>query len=482
MKKIVVCGLIAAAMIFLSAQLSGLGGNSALSDVTPTQNDSIPGGAGSSGPLYIPFSNQREGNPALGYTYVVEGDYLRSGIPYELFLMGYGKDKHHYLKRDSANKEIPYNFTAVKAYNGTVVVVPNCLQCHAQIFGDSLIIGLGSTDIDFTVNQRANTQALKAILKTFSGKNSAKYAAAADFIQVTSAIYPWLRTDVKGANAADRLAALLAAHRDPSTLHWSDTPRMSIPDRVIPTDVPAWWLLKKKHAMFFNGFGRGDFGKFLMASNLLTVKDSSEANEVDRHIPNVLSWLLTLEPPRYPYPVDTSLASSGHRIFSASCARCHGNYGSGESYPNLLIPERIIGTDSLLYKSNFQYPQFIEWFNQSWFSSGPYPAKLVPFDGYIAPPLDGVWVTAPYFHNGSVPTLEAVLNSKLRPKYWTRYNGTKTTYDFDHVGWKYTERTEPGGSTVYNTTLPGYGNYGHTFGDRLTGPERKAVIEYLKTL
>jgi hypothetical protein len=40
----------------------------------------------------------------------------------------------------------------------------------------------------------------------------------------------------------------------------------------------------------------------------------------------------------------------------------------------------------------------------------------------------------------------------------------------------------PEGTTVYNTTLPGYGHYGHTFGDNLTGRERKAIIEYLKTL
>ena len=42
--------------------------------------------------------------------------------------------------------------------------------------------------------------------------------------------------------------------------------------------------------------------------------------------------------------------------------------------------------------------------------------------------------------------------------------------------------TDRGGTTVYNTHLPGYGNYGHTYGDKLTSSERKALIEYLKTL
>ena len=73
------------------------------------------------------------------------------------------------------------------------------------------------------------------------------------------------------------------------------------------------------------------------------------------------------------------------------------------------------------------------------------------------------------------------MNSKLRPKYWER-NFNDPRYDYDKVGWQYQSLEKPGGSTVYNTELPGYGNYGHYFGDELTDAERKAVIEYLKTL
>ncbi len=137
MKKIGVCSVIAVALFLLSMKLSSMGQS------TTPETDSIPAAGAATRPVYIPESPQRSGDPALGYTYVVEGDYLRSGIPYDLFILGYGKDRAHYLKRDSANREIPYNFTAVKAYNGLTVVVPNCLQCHAQVFGDSLIVGLG---------------------------------------------------------------------------------------------------------------------------------------------------------------------------------------------------------------------------------------------------------------------------------------------------------------------------------------------------
>jgi cytochrome c peroxidase len=89
-----------------------------------------------------------------------------------------------------------------------------------------------------------------------------------------------------------------------------------------------------------------------------------------------------------------------------NCSKCHGSYGKGGKFPNLLIPESEIQTDSFLYKSNYQSYQFIEWFNNSWFAMGDHPARLEPFNGYIAPPLDGVWITAPYLHNGSVPDLE----------------------------------------------------------------------------
>ena len=233
--------------------------------------------------------------------------------------------------------------------------------------------------------------------------------------------------------------------------------------------------------MFYNGFGRGDFSRFLMASNLLTVNDTSESREVDAHFNDVLAYINSLKPPPYPGKINKPLAKQGGILYIKNCSKCHGTNGEGGEYPNLLIPESVIRTDSLLFTSNYQSEQFVDWFNNSWFSKGDHPARLEPFHGYIAPPLDGIWITAPYFHNGSVPTLEGVLNSKVRPRYWAR-DFDATQYDYEKLGWTFEVRDAPGGTTVYNTDLPGYGNYGHYFGDRLTTKERKAIIEYLKTL
>jgi hypothetical protein len=141
----------------------------------------------------------------------------------------------------------------------------------------------------------------------------------------------------------------------------------------------------------------------------------------------------------------------------------------------------MIGTDSLLLKYYSLNKGYEDWYNKSWYATAYEPAFTKPQYGYVAQPLDGIWATAPYFHNGSIPTIEAVLNSKIRPRYWKR-NFNKQEYNYESPGWKYKTLRNPAGKKTYNTDIPGYGNYGHYFGDKLTASERQAVIEYLKTL
>ncbi len=432
-------------------------------------------------PTFIPPSKQRAGDAAKGFEYLTTGDYLKSGIPYSFFVMGAPKDTNNYLNRTGLNKNLSHDFTAVKAPNGESVVAPNCLQCHAQVFDGKLVVGMGNSFSDFTENRVGLALMAEKMLKNLTGPGAKKYDAAKSFITAIKAISPELVTSTKGVNLADALAAILVAHRDPVTLKWSDEKMMPLPQEKIPTDVPAWWLLKKKNAMFYNGFGRGDFGRFLMASNLLTVSDTSEAVEVDSHFNDVLAYIYSINPPKYPKEIDKKLAAKGEKIFVANCSDCHGTYGSEGKYPNLLIPESIIKTDSLLYSSNYSSPQFVNWFNKSWFTSGDHPARLEPYEGYIAPPLDGIWATAPYLHNGSVPDLETVLNSSKRPTYWQR-SFTKPDYNYEIPGWNFEKKDAPGNKEVYNAKARGYGNYGHYFGDKLSDKDRRAVIEYLKTL
>ena len=218
-----------------------------------------------------------------------------------------------------------------------------------------------------------------------------------------------------------------------------------------------------------------------MASSLLTLQDSTEARVVDNNFQDVLAYINSLEAPLYPEAIDNTLAEEGQAIFSEKCAYCHGTYGINETYPNFLVDLETIGTDSLLSQSNFSENIFMDWYNTSWFAQEPYRGYLQGGNGYIAPPLDGIWATAPYLHNGSIPTLEDLLNSPQRPVYWKRSFQTNDL-DYTKVGWNYTVESSKVDNETYDSTLPGYGNQGHIFGDDLSNEGRRALIEYLKTL
>ena len=244
----------------------------------------------------------------------------------------------------------------------------------------------------------------------------------------------------------------------------------------------ALWLLRKKHAMFYTGVGRGDFAKLMMAVSLLTLGNVDEVSEMESHFVDLLAWIRQLDPPPWPGPLDNEVAARGERLFVERCAGCHGTHGRQESYPNRLVDLSEVGTDPLLAEEQFTvHAVAVEAFNRSWFAQPPHAAKLVPQRGYLAPPLDGVWATAPYLHNGSVPTLMDLLDSSRRPTYWKRRRRSGD-YDLEDVGLRYKRRKWQANKYVYDTTLPGYGNRGHTLGDSLTGEERRALLEYLKTL
>ncbi len=159
-------------------------------------------------PQYIPPSKQRTGDAAKGYEYLITGDYLKSGIPYSFFFMGAPKDSNNYLQRSGLNKNLSHDFTAVQAPNGEMVVAPNCLQCHAQFFDGKLIVGLGNSFSDFTMNRAGTALIAENFLKNLKGEQAKKYEAAKNFLTALKTISPNLVTGTKGVNLADGLANL----------------------------------------------------------------------------------------------------------------------------------------------------------------------------------------------------------------------------------------------------------------------------------
>ncbi|RYG42623.1 MAG: hypothetical protein EOO01_22760 [Chitinophagaceae bacterium] len=100
-------------------------------------------------PVPIPASAQRLGGDIeKGFEYLTTGDYVKGGIPYSFFIMGMGKEKTNFLKRSGKNEKLSHDYTAIES-KGETLVAPNCMQCHAQVFEDSLIMGMGNTFINF---------------------------------------------------------------------------------------------------------------------------------------------------------------------------------------------------------------------------------------------------------------------------------------------------------------------------------------------
>ena len=210
-------------------------------------------------------------------------------------------------------------------------------------------------------------------------------------------------------------------------------------------DVPAWWILGRKATMYYDG--RTDARS--VRSNmqfLLGEKSLDEFKALEPTFRDIQAYMKSLKPPRYPFPIDPSKAARGQAVFARNCTKCHGTYGPDGKYPSKIVDLDVIGTDPA--RALGMSDRLISHYNSTWFGE-EYPVSET-MTGYQAPPLDGIWATAPYLHNGSVPTLALLLDSSKRPP---RFNRPPST-DFEHydqvnVGWKFeTFSAVPSGSPV----------------------------------
>ena len=438
--------------------------------------------AGQPGP--VPATQQSAGNPELGYQILVNRGYVSCGLPLEAFLASTAdRDPGPQLAgRTGRNAELPYNLNAAVDPEGVELAVSNCLVCHGGRFDDEIIVGLGNAFADFSRDPRPDVEAMGLYIT--DGAAAAAWRRWADRI---AAIAPYMVTETVGVNPAPNLTMALMAHRDPRTLAWHDEPRLAPPPaRPLPTAVPPWWRMRKKHALFYHGGGRGDHVPYMMLKSLVCTDDVEEAGRIAEWFRHVRAFIATLEPPRWPWEVNEPLAAEGEPVFERHCAACHGSYGESWSYPNLIVDLETVGTDPAYALQAVGAERFIRWFNDSFYGAD---AEARPAAGYVAPPLDAVWATAPYLHNDSVPSLAALLDSRRRPTYWSHLPAPRE-YDRHALGWRFEVlgHGKDGAADadearrIYDTTRHGYGNGGHTFGDALTDDERSALIEYLKTL
>ena len=195
-------------------------------------------------------------------------------------------------------------------------------------------------------------------------------------------------------------------------------------------------------------------------------------------------WLMDLAPPQYPFEVDQQLAEAGKPIYAQYCADCHGKSGtdfSGERVGHVEAIDKI-GTDRWRLDS---YTRELA-VNQGNLYTGDEKYRFKRFkktNGYANMPLDGIWLRAPYLHNGSVPTLMDLLQpSTQRPSSFYRGNDL---YDQVNVGFVSDQPNAYDRELfLFDITVAGNGNQGHEgyeYGTQLSAQDKRALVEYLKT-
>ena len=278
-----------------------------------------------------------------------------------------------------------------------------------------------------------------------------------------------------------------------------------IPDEELTgaADYPSIWMQGPRQGMFLHWDGNNPSVEERNLSASLGAGVTPVTIDMGS-LQRIRDWLWEFPAPRFPAErIDQAEAEQGRPIYARYCAACHGAPkadGGGYDYDQSRFPrlgrvERLsaVATDPGRWRA---YTQAFAGEQNMLFAGYPKPdqdcrqrlcsARFQQFrktDGYANHPLDGIWARSPYLHNGSVPTLRALLDpAKDRPVTFQRGNDV---YDWDAVGYVSDQGGDAiGGGFLYDTRAPGNANTGHegtAYGTELPAAAKDAIVEYMKT-
>lgn len=249
---------------------------------------------------------------------------------------------------------------------------------------------------------------------------------------------------------------------------------LALPDdgTIGTSDYPPLWNLKSRDGLWLHWNGSGNhLHDELLLSVLPIIKGPPEFDPPGSA--RLAAFLRELQPPKFPLPVDAARAAQGQQLFAQHCADCHA-FGAAKT--GQVTPLAEVGTDASFL--GMWTPKFVAKLQAIDSPPFKFPHTRLT-DGYCNVPLDGVWLRAPYLHNGSVPTLWDLLQPPAQRPATFATGGD--LLDPVRVGFT----TTPGSPRKpfhYDTALPGNRNTGHTYGVELPETDKQALLEFLKTL
>ena len=302
-----------------------------------------------------------------------------------------------------------------------------------------------------------------------------------------------------------------------------------------PVDIPHLWGTSHIDVVQWNGSAPNripwgelarNIGQVIGVFGELEITQDPESGKVQFQTSANIGNLITLQhhvndltSPAWPdfFPaIDQSLLERGEHVYKRSCQACHQILETQHApFDAVMLKVKDVGTDPVAaknfilgesqtgvlngaYKSVFfgkqltyYEPSYMvllavvagavvdEWQNAlrdfNWFEERRIYDDSLMF--YKARPLNGIWATAPYLHNGSVPNMQALLATPdERPTYF--YVGSEV-YQPEVMGFvdEHSEHT-----SLFDTTLKGNSNKGHNYGTELLERDKRALIEFMKTL
>jgi hypothetical protein len=488
-----------------------------------------------------PQPQEITGDPRENFLYGSIGAEGTAGIPYWIavvlprifpeYLPGPGGYASLGLPWEEG-KEFPTGFSK------RTVIVPrvgfNCALCHSTQYRVSpeakpVVVAAGGS----------NTADIQGLLDFFSkAANDPRFNARTILTEVDSAyplrwyqrlLYRFVLIPLTRSNLREQGRQFAWTAKRPRWGPGRDAPMnltkfnfLGEPDdgSVDHTDFPAIWHLAAReqpgrtytdqtprpipsHTMLMNLDGATTSFRSVLIDSALGL-GARNTPFFRQRIPALLDWLREVQPPAYPLPVDAAGAERGKAVFEARCASCHAT--GRDNRLGTVIPIGEVGTDRERLDTWTQ--QAADGANEKVASMGIQRTPMIKTEGYIAVQLDGLWLRAPYLHNGSVPTLRALLAPPAeRPKVFCRgYD----VLDGADVGFIADARVDPrcaepgppatpspwdrpGGPGwsdewprpriwKYYVAERGNGNGGHEYGTGLSAAEKDDLLEYLKTL
>ncbi len=258
-------------------------------------------------------------------------------------------------------------------------------------------------------------------------------------------------------------------------------------------DPNPWWSIKYKTSLYLYPEYKGDsFDQ--MAENFMHrhigVSDQIAPLHVQK-VRDVMSFVVQTKAPSYPWPLDPERVERGRQSFHEkpigrrsikTCAECHGRYQMENGKLVVAYTEYYddVSTDPAVFEvGKYMMDKTLKRVDPS---AVPNYKPYQQDRGYPAPPLVGIWASAPYLHNGSVPTLYDVFKVRSRPTVWAKPFDPRV-YDQKKAGIQVIDPDDAHDpSFVYDTRRPGYSNKGHAYGHDWDDETVYDVIEFLKSL